>query len=176
MNKISFQFHACQEELAMFILNIAEKFNLAIVLIDLFPDFRCRVGNYESLIFNDILNSREVFLMKGLPVTNCDDYLEFMKSNNNFMNVLLGNEGEHILSESIISATGDDETMALWKKIIGCLKKTMLCGAWVCSADGRTKKYYKNHRYTACAKRKYDQGVQIRPIAGNITYELKYDK
>lgn len=173
MAKTNFQFHACRAETANFILDCSQKFNLTIVLIDLFPIFKYRVGTCKDFAVEDILNSREVMLMKKAPAIGVTHYLQFMQSNDDFMNILLGDENEQILSESVISAVGNKEALVLWKKIIGQLKKTMLRGAWVYSADGKSKNYYCNHRYTELAKRKYEQGCKICPVAGNTKYELK---
>ena len=173
MAKINFQFYACRTEIAAFLLDNAREFDLTIILINRSPIFYYRAKHFNSISVSDILTSNEIMLFPKGFVVDSTDYFQFLQSNNNFINIWLGYEDEERLCESILTAVGDCETMILWKKIVNQLKRSMLRGVWVHSADGKTADYYSSYRYSLLAKEKFEQGCKICPIAENCTVELK---
>ena len=59
-----------------------------------------------------------------------------------------------------------------WKKIINKLKRSMNRGAWVKNPKTGAREYYKKHMYTDNAKKLYENGIAICPIADWNEYEL----
>lgn len=76
------------------------------------------------------------------------------------------------LSESSMGAISDEEIDRLWKNMISKFSRGLLRGAYVVTPTG-IQAYYPKHGYTEGARRAYERGVAIKPVAGWNLYRLE---
>lgn len=170
MHQMNLQFHATHKEILCYINEIVELYELKAYGIQLYPEFYC------NQIFNDILEDtvhyNEIILcLDELKISNYQEYSKYLAEKRGDLIFSLGEENEKLLGESDMGVLSNNEVAPLWKIIRKKFTKKLLKGAFVVGAKG--KQYYPNHWYSEGAKLLYQQGVCIKPIAGNTFYELE---
>lgn len=84
----------------------------------------------------------------------------------------MGQDNDICISESSIGISGDGDEFEYWKKKISKFKRILLKGAVVVNPHRDSKAYTKNVYYTRGAKVAFDNGVQMKPVAGWNFYLL----
>ena len=171
MPKINFQFHAMKEETVQYLMQTIEKYDLIVILIKSYSKLEYKIYDSKGISPDTIMKCDEIFLMTKEPIEGATTYIQFLRDNIGFLSILLGKEENSTLRESKISCEADGQTLKLWRKVITEYKKDMIKGAWVVSKIDGTTRYYKNHWYTHSAKKLFNQGWLIYPIAGNCLYK-----
>ena len=168
MKSMQTQFHAANSDLLKFILEmISKKYYVCGI----------RLFDFEIVNISDDLNEKAVnefdmvFVSKN-AFTKADTYEDFVKAQDNNLQLSIGKEKDGKLFESSLSVTAVDEIDPDWKKIINKLKRSMNRGAWVKNPKTGAREYYKKHMYTDNAKKLYENGIAICPVAGWNEYEL----
>ncbi|MCM1501029.1 MAG: hypothetical protein NC124_21435 [Clostridium sp.] len=170
MHQMNLQFHATYKEIIFFVNEIAELYDLKIYGIQLFPEFYCNQLSYD--IVDNTIQYEEIILSKNeLKIFDREKYHNYLTEKRGDLMFSLGEDDGKILGESAMGALSNDEINPLWKKIRRKFTKNLLKGAFVVGRKG--KQYYPNHWYSKGAKELYQQGVCIKPIAGNTYYELE---
>lgn len=180
MAGINLQFHATKEDIIELIKKTLIEFDLYMVAIKLFPEFKWELISIHE--FDDKLNiineSRMVFLSVSKPEVIPNNYMEFLKQNNNSLVFDIGQLKDNILVESAIGTIAQDlETLKLWKKIVNRYKRTLLKGAWIINDESGIKEFSKNHYYTSKAQKEFKHGCRMvqfleSPILFNLSHDL----
>ena len=168
MKSINAQFHAANSDLLKFILEMKSK-NFYVCGIRLF-DFE--IVNITDDLNGKTVNELDMVFVSKNAFTKSDTYEDFVKAQDNNLQLSIGKEKDGKLFESSLSVTSVNEIDPDWKKIINKLKRSMNRGAWVKNTKTGAREYYKNHMYTDNAKRLYENGITICPVAGWNEYEL----
>jgi hypothetical protein len=173
--KLNFQFHAIEDEIIQVIKESVNRYDLFLVGLQLFPEFSCQLICKD--IFDEqmdfIKNSRMLMLFNYKPDLSQNDYNHFVKTNKECLIFEIGGQKEGSLKESSISTITDDvETMKIWKTIIKEFKNDMVKGAWAVNPMNGAKVYYKHHQYTEGAKKLFEDGIKLIPVAGWNYYVL----
>lgn len=170
MKTINMQFHATIEDIHKFILSVIENDNYRICGIKYFPNFTIE-NVEENMDVADIKKYNYIVISKNIIPSAKNNY-DFMKMQNNNLVIDIGTNDNGEIKESAISVFSETEIDSDWKRVINNYKKSLLKGAWVVNPNTNAKAYYKNHKYTANAKKAYESGVKICPVAGWNIYEL----
>jgi hypothetical protein len=178
MAKLNLQFHATQQEIIELIKKSLNMFSLYMISIHLFPTFQqelISVNEFEDKL-SMIKECEMIFLRTSKPGELQEDYMKFLDDNKNSLVFSIGEQNDKILKESSIGTIAEDvESLKVWKKIINEFKKNMLKGAWVVDLQNGSKEFYKNYFYTQLAKKEFENGVEILPIAGWNKYVLSQE-
>lgn len=170
MHQMNLQFHATKKEILGFVSETAKKYELNIYGILVFPEFS--FGELSPDDLDDTIHYTEIILSKNkLLFLDYKEYKNYLFERKGDLFVEPGIDDGSILSESSMGALSNDEIDPLWKKIRRQFTKGLLKGAYVANWQGRW--YYPNHWYSEGARKLYQQGVCIKPIAGNTHYELE---
>lgn len=175
MASISLHFHATKVEIIDSAKEWLKLYDLFMVCIQLTPVYKCELVNKHELGDKKIMvdSSQIICLYRFEPDITPKRYLEFVNLNENGLIITIGEQGDNILKESIISTNCiNKDACKLWRKIINNLKKDMLKGAWVINPHNGSKEFYKNHMYTNSAKKVFEDGVKICALAGWCIYIL----
>lgn len=176
MKSLLIQFHAESNEIIGFIKSISRELGLTIALIVLRP-FKLRpIENLEDV--DEILSFGEKADLR-IAMKNGELDLE-AKSPNHFLDLNpdcimldIGCFTGATLNESSLSFRSDDmEAIRIANKVANKLKKLTKAGAIAVNPDTGAEAMIRTHRYTAGAKRKYDEGVKILPVAGKSLFKL----
>lgn len=169
MKKTSVQFHATSIDIHNFVAEMIDK-GLYTCGIKIYPVFE---------IFLDItmmtpmeINELDMIFMSKSNIPIADNYNEFIAKQDNNIGITVGKECDGKLFESTMWMYSESEIDSDLLKCINSFKKKMNRGAWLKSPYSDTKKYFKNHLYTENAKKAFENGITICPIAGWNTYEL----
>lgn len=170
MKTMNMQFHATIEDIHELILSIINNYKYKICGIRYFPNFTIE-NIADNLEITDIKKYDYIVLSKNsIPIAN-NNY-DFMKMQNNNLIIDIGTSDNGEIRESAISVFSETEIDSEWKRVINNYKKSLLKGAWVVNPNTNARAYYKYHRYTINAKKAYENGTPICPIAGWNKYEL----
>jgi len=174
MPKNNVQFHANPTETISLIKDFAKEYNLHIVIIELYPSFIVNLLNDVGDIENvSICLTNRFCLYINKPDTTANSYLDFLDRNPDCLSVTVGKFTDNQLEESLLATqTEDSEYLKIWKKVLKKFTSVTLSGAWVVNPNNGTKVFYKQHRYTEGAKKLFDDGVKIIPVAGWNYYIL----
>lgn len=175
MAKFNFEFHAINDEVVAVVENSVLQYNLYLVSIQLFPIFNCEIIKKEEFKEKKkiIYNSKMILLYNYEPNTSIKNYNDFLDKNNDSLIIEIGMQKNGELKESRISSiTEDKNTFKIWKDILKIFKGNMLKGAWVVNPNNGAAEYYKNHHYTASAKKLFQKGIKITPYTGWNQYIL----
>ena len=169
MKKVNIQFHATHDDLYEFIMEMKKK-QYTVFGVILFPQFNIlsiseNIETSEMMVLDMIVVSKKA-------ISKTDNYRDFMKNQDNNLVITAGKEVDYKLYESSMGVWSELEIDSDYKKIINSFKKKMNRGACVLNPYSNIKKYYKNHLYTCNAKKAYEKGVKICPVAGWNEYEL----
>lgn len=171
MKQTGIQFHALNSEVVNFIKEAAKKNDLRVYGVTWFPQY----------------SARELFLDEGDNWENCNEiivcrneieisheklYDEYLHKKCGDLIVMLGHDDGKELVESDMGVISNDDIDRLWKNMIANFRKKLLRGAYVVTPTG-SQKYYPKHGYTLGAKRAYERGVVIKPLAGWNLYRLE---
>ena len=122
MKCINAQFHAANSDLLKFILEmISKKYYVCGI----------RLFDFEIVNISDDLNEKAVnefdmvFVSKN-AITPAETYNDFIKAQDNNLQLSIGKEKDGKLFESSLSVTAVDEIDPDWKKIINKLKRRIL--------------------------------------------------
>ena len=162
------QFHATNSDLLKFILEMKNK-NFYVCGIKLF-DFE--IVNITDDLNEKAVNELDMVFVSKKAIPKADTYEDFLKAQDNNLQLSIGKEKDGKLFESSLSVTSVNEIDPDWKKTINKLKRSMNRGAWVKNPKTGAREYYKNHMYTDNAKKLYENGIAICPVAGWNEYEL----
>ena len=168
MKSMQTQFHAANSDLLKFILEMKNK-NFYVCGIKLF-DFE--IVNITDDLDEKAVNELDMVFVSKKAITPAETYNDFIKAQDNNLQLSIGKEKDGKLFESSLSVTAVDEIDPDWKKIINKLKRSMNRGAWVKNPKTGAREYYKKHMYTDNAKKLYENGIAICPVAGWNEYEL----
>ena len=168
MKSIQAQFHAANADLLKFILEMKSK-NFYVCGIRLF-DFE--IVNINDDLDEKAVNELDMVFVSKKAITSAETYNDFIKAQDNNLQLSIGKEKDDKLFESGLSVTSVDEIDPDWKKIINKLKRSMNRGAWVKNPKTGAREFYKDHMYTDNAKLLYKNGITICPIAGWNEYGL----
>lgn len=169
MSKINVQFHAEPTEVMRFLKDCAKEYDLHIVLIENNPDFVANLITEAEYIPEDakISNTNRVCLSISEPCMLASSHLEFLDKNSDCLSVTIGKFHDNKLVESVLATQTDNaDSLKVWKRIVKKLNSITLAGAWVVNPNNGAKVFYKQHRYTEGAKKLFEDGVKIVPIAG----------
>ena len=169
MKKISVQFHATSIDIHDFVAEMIGK-GLHACGIKVYPSFEIvlDITKMTPVETNDLYM---IFISKS-NIPMADNYKEFISKQDNNIGITVGKERDGKLFESIIWMYSESEIDSDLKKCINSFKKKLNRGAWLKNPFDDNKKYFKNHLYSDNAKRAFESGVTICPIAGWNTYEL----
>ncbi|MBR4085963.1 MAG: hypothetical protein IKK33_16950 [Lachnospiraceae bacterium] len=170
MKTMSLQFHATIEDIYEFIIGVKDIQSYRICGITYFPNFTIE-NVEENMDVTDIKKYDYIVISKNRIPSAKNNY-EFMKLQNNNLIIDIGTNNSEGIKESVISVFSETEIDSDWRKLLNNYKKSLLRGAWVLNPGTNAKSYYKNHKYTVNAKKAYESGVKICPIAGWNIYEL----
>lgn len=170
MKTMNVQFHITIEELVTYFYDIVISNELKSYGVMLFPNFKVE----DNIVFSadEIKKYNFIILSKNnIDISNKEKYKNYLNKKKGDLIISIGNDDGIELSESSIGVISNNEIDELWKKIIKDLKKILRKGAFVVNIGG-DKKYYPNHMYTSGAKKAFENGIVIKPIAGWNKYEL----
>lgn len=170
VSKTNLQFHAMPEDIYKFIKKLLQEKCYSVCGVILFPDFVAK--SIEDELTIDDFTKYDMVVISTQEIQYADNYRDFMRCQNNNLGVTIGHEVDNKLKESIMWVFAEHEIAQAWKTIIGRFKRNLLKGAWVVNPISGEKDYYKNHRYIINAKKAYEKGMEICPIAGWNKYEL----
>lgn len=176
MSKSGIAFHATKDELINIIDKCIYKYNLYIVCIKIFPEFECEMVRKEEFKekFNSTKNIKFISLYNYEPNVSVKEYNDFLDTNKDGLLCYVGEQKIDSLKESYISTITDDVyTLKIWKSIIRSIKRSMIKGAWVANPYNSARKYHKDINYTVGAKKLFEEGVKILPVAGWNFYILE---
>lgn len=175
MSKINVQFHAEPNEIVTLIKECVKEFNLYVVLVKLQPSFTATLINTSDDVLENVAtcNTNRVCLCINQPNTLANSYLEFIDRNPDCLSITIGKFCDDKLEESVLATkTENIETFKVWKKVVKKLNFITLAGVWVVNPSNEAKAFYKQHRYTEGAKKLFEDGVKIMPVAGWNYYIL----
>ena len=101
-----------------------------------------------------------------------ENYKDFSENQDNNIGILLGYNDTDTIKESSMWIKSEDVIDKDFKKCINRFKNNLIKGAWIVNPYTGDKAYYKNHKYTINAKKAYESGIKICPMAGWNIYEL----
>ena len=163
MKRTSVQFYATNEELYRGVMDILHnKYKVYGVI-----DFPCFVVTEltEELDKRTFAEYRTIIASKN-DIKLADSYNELISLQDNNFGIRIGKETDTELFESIIWVSSVNDIDSEWKKIISSIKKKTNKGAWASDPYGGDSVFYKNVLYSDGAKKAYENGIKIRPIAG----------
>lgn len=164
MTKINLQFHATREEIIEFIKTTVDEYNLFLITVELFPEFKFKMISTNDFMqeLDIIRNSRMIFLRLDKPELTFTEYNKLLKENQNSLVFSLGKQTDTLLEEfSLSTMVTEPETLILWKKIINGFKRILMKGAWVVDSISGNMRFYKNHYYTPLSQRMFMEGLKI---------------
>jgi len=166
MAKINVQFHGLPGELVEFAKVCAIENKLFSVGMVFSPGFKVNIiEDYDAVQNTEKID--RICLCINKPDLSAKSVLEFSRKNLDCLSISIGKYDDEGLVESGLGANTDNkDALKIWRKIVKQLKEITLEGAWVVNPYTNAKEFYKNHRYTAAAKKIADEGVTIRAIAG----------
>lgn len=170
VSKINLQFHAMPEDIYNFINNLLQDKRYTACGLILFPEFAAKSITDELTI--DDLKKYDMVVISTQEIRYSDNYRDFMRSQDNNLGITIGHQADNKLNESGMWVFSEHEIAQVWKTIIGRFKRSLLKGAWVVNPVSGNRGFYKNIRYTVNAKKEYENGMEICPIAGWNRYEL----
>ena len=168
MKKINFQFHATDEDFVNFIKGINVDNN--IYGATRFPYSILKLGLNEISI--STIKKYDLLIITKHNFVKYNNYKTLINNQDNNLVISKGYSDNTKLVESAIWIYSEGEIELEFKRYITSFKKSMLQGAWVVNPTLNTKAFYKNCRYTNNAKKSYENGIKICPIAGTNYYEL----
>ncbi len=163
MTKFGIQFHARNSEVIDFVKISVEKYDLYVGLIHFISQFHCEVFDKHSIdsFPNVLLHSDKLVLFRSKPIMDADSDYQFTGANPDALYIFAGFDDGELLTESSLSAIADEDTVLFWKNVVKPLKKSFLKGAWIMWPSSGTRRFEKNHYYTAQARLAYEEGVRI---------------
>lgn len=170
MSKTNLQFHAMPDDICKFINTMLHDKQYSACGMILFPDFEAKSITGELTI--DDLARYDMVVISTREIRYSDNYRDFMQRQDNNLGITIGHQADNKLNESSMWVFSEREIAQIWKKIIGSFKNNLLKGAWVVDPVSGDRSYYKNIRYTENAKKAYENGMEICPVAGWNRYEL----
>ncbi len=170
MSKTNLQFHAMPEDICKFINTLLQDKQYTACGVFLFPDFAAK-SITDELTIDDIAKYDMVVILTQ-EIQYSDNYRDFIRCQDNNLGITIGHEADGKLEESSMWVFAEHEIVQVWKTIIGRFKRSLLKGAWVVNPTSGDRGFYKDIRFTVNAKRAYENGMEICPIAGWNRYEL----
>lgn len=176
MKSLLIQFHAEPGEIVEFVDTVSRELGLAVALIALNPfgvtpmtHFKC-AGEVSS--FAGSVDLRIAMKEGGLNL-RAESPNNFLDLNPGCITLSVGRFAEEGLNESSFSFMScDAQAICVASKVARSLKRLTKAGAVAVNPDTGAEVMIRSHRYTAGAKRKYDEGVRILPVAGKSLYKL----
>jgi hypothetical protein len=174
MTKFGIQFHARNSEVIDFVINSVYKYDLYLGLIHFTSQFHCEVFDKHSIdsFPKVLLRSDKLVLFQKKPIMGAESDYQFTVDNPDALYIFTGFDDGELLTESSLSAIAEEDTVLFWKNVVKPLKKSFLKGAWITWQISGTKRFEKNHYYTAQAKLAYEQGVKITQFLKDNSYYL----
>ena len=169
MKKINFQFHATYEDFVNFIKEIDSSNNIYGVTRFPYSISKLRLDEVSS----STINRYDLLIVTKHNFEGFDNYKTLINNQDNNLVISRGFSDNTKLVESAIWIYSEGKIELEFKQYITNFKKSMLQGAWVVNPILNTKEFYKNCRYTNNAKKSYENGIKICPIAGTNYYELE---
>lgn len=171
MKQTCIQFHALNSEVESFIKEVAKKNDLRVYGVIYFPQYSAKELPVEEsetwegcnliIVCRNEINISDKKLYDAYLQKKCGDLF-----------ITLGRDNDMELAESSMGAISDEEIDRLWKNMISRFSRRLLRGAYVVTPTG-IQAYYPKHGYTEGAKRAYERGVAIKPVAGWNLYRLE---
>ena len=173
MSNISIQFHALPEELATIVDEMVRTLHPRVVCLTSNPFSATEV---EPAQVNAAISAGRCSMFAFLerePMLDVRSQKDFGERNPGGLYLEVGRETEKGLAESWLRARISDGPMPKsWTKFAAKLRAATKAGATAVSPDDGATSFLRNHRFTAGAKDKSDQGVPILPAAGVAVLKL----
>lgn len=170
MSKTNLQFHAMTEDICKFINTLLQDKQYSACGVILFPEFAAKSITDE--LSTDEIAKYDIVVISTQEIRYSDNYRDFMRRQDNNLGITIGHLADNKLNESSMWVFSEHEIARVWKTLIGRFKRSLLKGAWVVDPVSGDRSYYKNIRYTENAKKAYENGMEICPVAGWNRYEL----
>ena len=177
MKKTNLQFQATKIEIYDLIEKISYKLNADILAVKMFPEFKVKILDKNSIKenYSSIEEFDTIFLSLNKYIDIPNSYREIDTIDKLIINI--GKETHCYIKESSIGGIfNNEDTYMTFIKEINSLKRRLLKGAWIENTVTKDKAFYKNYYYTLNAKKMYEKGIKIYPLGNNITVCYLTDK
>lgn len=177
MRATTVQLHILPKETLEFATQAMDEHALKAACIHFFP-YRVRLCQ-DSRALRRALGANcsqpnQVWLARRVFKSVDGDLSTFEDANPEVINILLGDRGRRTLRETLISGYANKEsTLALWKQIIGPLRRSCHRGLWLANNDLRIKGFYKTAPYTEGVKKAVSRGLSLLPLIGENTLSVE---
>jgi len=173
MADLLIQFHALPEELLQFLRGIVSDFDTHTVAFRFHPFSASEIDQGDlDRVFSDP-SFRRLALTLLPPVLPASSGNQFADQNRDGLFVDIGRLTDKGLTESCLAArTDQDQALKIWKQVARRLKSATMQGAVAVNSQTGATSRLPHHRYTEGAKRSYEQGVPILPVAGTSKLRL----
>ncbi|GAA1637045.1 hypothetical protein GCM10009744_27760 [Kribbella alba] len=116
---------------------------------------------------------RRLSLHRDAPDVSMKSEREFLSANPDLLTILIGEEREGMLFESMLGSTSDDAQMGkVWRRIRDRARKSMYKGAWVKSRLSGGGNFDASHAYTPGPLALQGQGAEMVGINDGTIYLL----
>jgi hypothetical protein len=173
LKKIMIQFHATSEELVEYLNSVSNELDLIMTVMPLRPFSLKRIDDLLSLQNIDVNSDIRVILTKDELHVGATSPNNFYDLNPGTIGLDIGRLTERGLEESALTFMSDDaDKIAIANKVASKLKKITKAGVVAINPNTGKQAKVRTHRYTADAKKLYDEGVKIVPLGGFILFKL----
>lgn len=170
MSSTSLQFHATTDDIYKFVIELLGNSQYNACGIILSPKFK--IIEFDKLCDFHAFEKFEMIFISKEQINFYENYKDFSENQDNNIGILLGYNDADTIKESSMWIKSEDVIDKDFKKCINRFKNNLINGAWIVNPYTGDKAYYKNHKYTINAKKAYESGIKICPIAGWNIYEL----
>lgn len=168
MSNISIQFHALPEELATFVRESVEDFDLFVVGLYFFPFsvIDLRRADLEKVIVKE-RTIKEVVLSVGAPCLTSYSGIDFSEKNPDSSYLDIGRISEKGMEQSCFSVSTDDNSaLKIWKELARRLRRMTKAGVIAVNVETGAAVPVRSFRYTEGAKIAEVGGTRILGPAG----------
>jgi hypothetical protein len=169
--RLSFQFHATRDELASMTWAWAKEAGVPLVWESAGESgFRLELVSPDRQSQDVGVHVSRIWLPARTPNLDVTNSGQFMAANADAFSVLLGQETDDFLRESLLGgATSDPAVMKSWRARRRSAVRGTSRGAWVVGATGvRARK--DDHRFTPGAKALASAGKRMLALAGGVEF------
>jgi hypothetical protein len=174
MNSTCTQIHITRDEIYSFLKCCVDKFDLSIHNYIYHP-FSITLVSKEELGILLLKNpSAQKFLLTVKPIGDSISCFNALRAPEvDYYLFEVGESNNSTLKESCFTyQTNNEEFHALGKKISRLLKKDTFAGAIALNPKTQATVKIRTHRYSAGAKKLFDEGVKMPAIAGICLYQF----
>lgn len=173
MKKMMIQFHATPEELVDYANSITSELGLFMAVMVLKPFALRKADGNLSVDELSINGDIRVFFATQKLSMDASSPNHFYDLNPAAIGLHIGRLSEQGLGESTLAYMSDDKASAvIASKVASRLKKLTRSGVIAVNPVNGIEGSVRSHRYTSGAKKLYDKGIKMLPVAGHVFFKL----